>query len=229
MADRTPLLMTKDEEGQALKADEQMMVFKVWSEYVNEDHEKSVTPKLGLFRVRGSVSQFEFGKLSGFVIDSIKSMWPSWDRVKDVELAKKGIEKTTLRANLQVEGVANERTNTITKHMMTATPDRYAYKPADMKGSFGYDPDIMDTIPMKKENVEVFCQALQNQMGNTDTMGDASAGKVKYLWSPLEAGSEEAMPEVEEYAKNLEEFKSWVSRIVHWEYEEWQAPAKRSA
>jgi hypothetical protein len=98
-----------------------------------------------------------------------------------------------------------------------------------MNGSFGYDPDLQDTTPLKEENIDALYAALKNQMGNPDSMGDASAGKIKYLWSPLEAGDEDALPEIDQYAANWKEFQKWTGRIVHWEYEEWKAPAKRSA
>lgn len=224
MADRTPLLLATDEDGSTLKPDEQMMIFQVWQK---PEDEATSPVKIPLFRVRGSVAHFKYGKLSGVVIDVIRSMYHAFDVTKDVEAARRGIELKRVRAIRIEEGIANERTNFIAKHPITATPDHYSYKPEDMSGSFCYDPDKQTTAPIKAVNIEQFKQALHNQLGNKDTMGDASDGSIKYLWSPFEASGEMSSPEIEAYATNLDEFQTWTEKIVYWEYTAWEPEARR--
>lgn len=226
MADRTPLLLSKEEEGQALGKDEQLMEFVVKCEEVVDGVAVDSKP-LPLFRVRASVSQIEAGKLSGFWEDVRKSMHPAFDQPKDIEAARKGQLKTALRAVRRVEGVCNEKTNEYVKHLMTTTPANYAYKATDMKGSFCFDADLKETAPLGENNIYVFKHALKNQL-HEESMGDASAGKIKYLWSPLEEGDEDADSTIKQYAENLAEFEKWKGRIVHWEFVEYDPKGKRA-
>lgn len=226
MADRSPLLLAK-EDGQALGKDEQIMEFTVRSRYKDANGQEAETKKLPIFRVRASVSQIENGKLSGFWQDVRKSFCPAFDTVKDVEAARKGEDKSALRAIRMTEGICNERTNEYKKHAMTMTPSHYPYKATDMAGSFAFDADLKHAAPITPDHLKVFVHALKNQMGNRDSMGDVSSGEIKYLWSPLEEGFEESSSDIAVYAKNLEEFLGWNGRVVDWEFVEWNPPAKR--
>lgn len=226
MADRTPLLLAKEEDGQALQADEQLMEFVVSSFQTDDKGNRFETPKIPLFRIRASVSQIEAGKLSGFWEDCRRSMYHAFDTPKDVEAARKGIDKVNLRAVRTTEGESNEKLHTYAKTLVTATPNHYPYKARDMKGSFCFDPDLKETTPIKDVNIAVFLYALKNQL-HEESMGDPSAGKPKYLWSPLEEGDEDADPTIATYIKNFDQFKTWAGRIVNWEFVEYTPAAKR--
>lgn len=202
--------------------------------------------KMPLFRLKANVAAIKDGKLSAFWEAVRTSMWPYWDKVKDVEkLRTDPKHKETPRPFMEVSGLKYERagfTEVVTSNV-TVPFDKLPYKAHEITpdgrwmGTFCYDPSKGTTLPIQKANVNALIRAMRIQLSNPDTMGDDEAHRL--LWIP---GTPDQGEEQDAYERNLGILETWCAdpgdpkakpvvpardgKIVDWEFEVY-TPSRR--
>lgn len=218
---------------QNLRAGEQVLRFMVWpkgeparvvmtkSKETGKDIATPI-PRLPLFRWRATIADIDGGKLSAFWESVRFASWPHWEPVVDIRAAKDDPDAPpTMMAMRKVTGQIDEKKGAVGTSRQSIMWSDLAYKTDDYRGSFSYDKEKGLTLPLNEGNVHALIQALRNQVDNPDTVGRRGDDVPRRLWSPFSVSDNpKDAKEIGIYEANLDIFKSWVGKLVFWEFEE---------
>lgn len=187
---------------------------------------KTEIPRIPLFRCLASINDMESWKLSGFNLDFRASLWPRWEFVENVEAMKNDPDAPKVAMPMiNVTGTVDQRKNITATTSQSILPTDLPYKANEFRGSFGYDKQTGKTMPLNEGNVIALIKAIRNQTDNPDTVGRRDDNtKPRILWIPFLPDQD---AEGDEYEANLAIFKTWVGKIVYWEFEEVEVKARR--
>jgi len=168
-------------------------------------------------------------ELSGTWLDLRWSMWPFWEETSDLKEPGQfqGDEAaeaadTYLLPVVQTTGVIDEKKN-ITKTTKRSINDTdIPYRDDVFKGAFGYDKSSGKSKPLNEGNVKALIRMFRSQGANWQVVGVQGDPKApKRLWCPFSQGwTTKENKEIEGYEDNLAIFKTWIGKIVYWQFEE---------
>lgn len=184
--------------------------------------------RIPLFRWRHTIATIDSWQLSATWKGIREAMWPHWKVVADVkEPGQYGDpneeSESYLAPMTTTTGMSDERLKKITTNDRTIMEGDIPYRVDVFRGAFGYDKSTGKSLPLNEGNVQALIKVFRIQSTNKDTVGiKGDGGYLKRLWTPFSEGwNTREVKEIEEYESNLAILKSWIGKLVYWEFEEY--------
>jgi hypothetical protein len=242
MAERTPLLVSS--QNQNLRAGEQITRMMVWpvdpetlkalpakivkvkSPETGKEIEQKI-PRIPLYRQKGTLADLESWQLSSYWDQVRQAMWWNWEVVEDIKnpnefgMEDEDAKEPYLAPIITTYGEIDEKKHISAKSKRSITFADIPYRVEANKGAFGYNKETGKSHVLNEGNVQALIRAMRIQSTNKDTVGINGDGAFpKRLWIPFSEGwTNREKKEIEEYENNLAIFKTWVGKLVYWEFE----------